>query len=288
MSYEQKKITISGETRKWTIDTAFLQRTIPWAHKAPDRLSREITAMSASGFEGLLLVFANADGTDVRLCPYCRDIIIPCESDARCVNCNRTTDLRYQTDRIGFAGSMATQVGQIDDSGETSGRPFLESLIRRTLDLPDEDPQKSLYHSYFLTRDNTIWFVPQLVAFFPDNWPEASPDVHLRGTYYELLNIPLAGIFETIGTHYRVLEDNAGSQDLLAQILLNQIVPRFALDLMMADLRALGMIEDMLVSLGHDLGIQDAQKILDCVYGDSSTTAVSAFTRLYGQLTSRI
>jgi hypothetical protein len=287
MSYEQNKITVSGETRQWTIDTAFLRSKVPWVREAPDRLDREILAMSEPGFDGLLLVFSDADGTYARLCPYCGDIIVPCQSDARCVSCHQTPDLRYHTDRIGFAGSVATQVGQLDDFGDTEGRPFLESLIQRTLDLPDGDRLKSWYHSYFLTRDNRIWFVPQLVAIFPDAWPEGSPDVYLRSTYFDLLAIPHAGIFETSGTHCRILEKVPGNQDLLAQILLDQVVPRFAIDLMMADLGAQDLLDDVLITLENELGIQDRQKILDSVYREGKTGASDPFTRLYRQFTSR-
>lgn len=256
MDILQKKLTTNG-MKEWEIDLDAVKMYIPWAKKKPELLEKELEDMQKPIFNLFILTISNENGNDVALCPNCNDLAVFWDRAVRCVNCE--SELVFRSNKyLGYFGIMPSPIGTMEGE-QLKGRPFLKKIFTRIEDISDYR-KKEIYQSYFFTLESEnnsgakkLYFAPPVLAFYPDGWNRDFPNIYLRPEYFKILDIPPDHIYPFSGPNYRLCIYASWHKVTMAITLQQRILPRIIIDLMLADLKAVGKLNDALDNLSTSM-----------------------------------
>lgn len=248
MEYSQRKVTSNG-VQSWIIALETVHQMITWAGKDPDRLQQEISEMQQPVFNQFILTVAASNGSDVQQCRHCLDLPVFWGRELRCVNCALPARLDNDLD-LAYIGRLPSLIGR-QEGGTLRGRPFLKRIFRKVQAM--ESGQQALYQSYFLTISESIYFSPPVICVFPNNWPRQPPRIYFRNEYFKILDIPATHLLGR-GSGTALLCNYASWKRVtLARTLQQRIIPRIIIDLMFADLQAVGKFKEAMRGLGGSM-----------------------------------
>jgi hypothetical protein len=159
-----------------------------------------------------------------------------------CADCGRPADT-IQRPLLGLAGRIPALL---------EGRPFHAVAKERLAALRRTNPTLAgNFANYFLKTDGRSFFAPPVYTFFPPNWRKSDPFVMVRPDYFETLGIPPDHVYP--GTTYRLCNYATWREVSARTVLQQRIVPRVYIDLMIADLSALGRLDEALDACGLSL-----------------------------------
>jgi hypothetical protein len=247
----QRKAVATGEQRTWDLDIDAMASTARWARRQPDMLRQEVqlvheafpTLVAAVG-----IPLAEDDGwveaAEPMLCPgHGRNEIVVFDRGTRCAECGR--ELRPPKNAlVGFIGRIPALI---------SGRPFLDVLKGRISRMERRgDPRAGLFRSSLIDVQGKTYLAPRFAIWFARSWPHSDPPVMVWPEYFEVLDIPPDHVYMT-PPYYRLCLYASWLEQPACAVIQNRVVPRLLIDLMMADLAAVGRLDEALDSLDASL-----------------------------------
>lgn len=261
MARQRKVVDSGGEPRtvEWALDVEAIKGFCRWAATDPPRLRREVDEMMSEerGFSGFIF----AAGLDVSgsladrrisvpaRCAKCGEVIV-FRDGLRCVGCGRNPERLPEQGLLACVGRIACDVGVLDAQGrQASGGPFLGRAMERMRGM-DADEKARWQSTFFTTSGGHAWFSPAVYAFFTSNWPHTKPHVIVHRSYFEILDIQIDHVYPSFGDWYRLCLYSAWHEATMRTVLTQRAVPRLYIDVMFADLAAVGRLQDVMRRLG--------------------------------------
>jgi hypothetical protein len=266
----QEKAVATGEIKSWSLAFAQVQSAIGWAGRQPAVLEREAAEMArdfptwvvAAG-QRLPMEESSVDSGELTVCAACGELcpffdqsFAPLGERAPgpyCVKCLTPCTLApAQTRLLAYAGQLPSPV---------SGRPYLTKMTARLKEwrrAGDERFQR--FQKYFITVDGKSYFAPPLFCFYPPGWPHSEPYVMVRAEYFEVLDIPADHVYYAGPRFYRLCNYADWREVSLRTVLQQRVVPRILIDLIVADLLALGRLDRALDDL--DTGLHGLYNVI--------------------------
>jgi len=246
---QQKKAVRSGELRSWNLDREAMIATARWARRQPDLLRAEVEQVQAS-FPTLVAAMGaplhEDDGwieaAEPVLCGSCRDELVVFDNGTRCAACGREVSAAANG-MVGFVGRVPALI---------SGRPFLERLRQRMQRMGDNDPRSRLFSGSLLEAGGNTYLAPRFGIWFSRSWPHADPPVMVWPEYFEVLDLPPDHVYMA-PPYYRLCLYARWLEQSVCSVIQNRVVPRLLIDLMMADLNAVGKLDEALDRLNASL-----------------------------------
>lgn len=238
---------VGGRIVSWEFDTEAVRLLVPWASSRPERLALELQGMSQPVFQThLAILYDESAHSGGKECSNCDELLVFWDG-LRCPRCLRT--FRSAHGALSYVGRLPTPIGRMED-GVPKGRPSFKRIFRRMR----TGAQAALWDAYFLAVGDQFFFAPPVLSVFPDNCPYAQPNILFWNSYFDVLGIPPEHAYTPQGTERVSLCIYAGwHQDTLAIVLQQRIIPRIIIDLMLADLAAVGHLDDAVRMLGTTL-----------------------------------
>lgn len=223
-------------------------RCAPWAVDEPQLLAREVAAI-LEAFPTFIAVLGERLSQDQAwveagvptLCPACGDFVV-FNNGARCVACDEEAAPAEQ--------SMVGLVGRIP--GLISGRPFDLALDGRLARM--ESPShplhglRSLVLAGLLEVGGRRYLAPRFGIWFSAHTPHSDPPVMVWPEYFPLLGIPPDHVYQA-GPYFRLCLYASWREQPAVKVLQNRVAPRLLIDLMVADLVSLGLLQTCLERL---------------------------------------
>lgn len=244
----QQKLIAPGQLQRWTLDLQAMAKCAAWTEEAPALLAEEMASLSRS-FPTLIACVGVP--LDNRRCwveaaePYLDDDgqLVVFDRGARNVVSGQPVTLPEET----VCGLIVRIPSPI------SGRPFATVLDRRLRQLEVSNPERArLWKQAILEVKGTRYLAPRFGLWFSQSWPHADPPVMVWSEYFEMLDIPADHVYYA-DQYFRLCLYAQWREQPAAQVLQNRVVPRLLIDLMVADLQALGRLDDALEQLEMSL-----------------------------------
>jgi len=250
VALSQRKVVVTGEQRSWTLDLDAMSAAARWSRRRPDLLAdeaRQILEAFPTLVAALGVPLHEDDGwveaAEPLLCPDCHDELVVFDDGARCAACRRRVDVP-ENGVVGFVGRIPALI---------SGRPFLGALEQRMGRLRRrQDSRVDLFASSLLKVQGKTYLAPRFGVWFARSWPHADPPVMVWPEYFEVLDIPPDHVYMA-PPYYRLCLYARWLEQPACRVIQSRIVPRLLIDLMMADLQAVGRLDDALDRLNASL-----------------------------------
>jgi len=248
LSLRQQKAVGPEEVRSWGLDLEAMSSCAAWAMVEPELLAREVAAI-LEAFPTFIAVLGQRLPEDQAwveagvptLCPACGDFTI-FDRGVRCVACDGEVAQP--------PGSMVGLVGRIP--GLISGRPFDRALEGRMvrMERPDHPHHglRDLAGASLLDVNGRRYLAPRFGLWFSAHWPHSDPPVMVWPEYFPLLGIPPDHVYQAGSYHRLCLYANWREQPAV-NVLQNRVAPRLIIDLMVADLACLELLDTCLERL---------------------------------------
>jgi len=245
----QKKAVRSGEVRSWELDLEAMAAAARWSRRQPGLLQAEVEQLQPS-FPTLVAALGSPlsedegwiEAAEPMLCPSCRDELVVFDRGTRCAACSRQIE-PPQRSVVGFVGRIPALI---------SGRPFLDQLDRRLARMGSRDPRIEIFKRSLLQVGGKTYLAPRFGIWFSRSWPHADPPVMVWPEYFDLLDLPPDHVYMA-PPYYRLCLYARWLEQPLCSVLQNRVVPRLLIDLMMADLKAMGKLDLALARLDASL-----------------------------------
>ncbi len=242
----QQKRLPDGRLASWRVDRQSLASVAPWVAEAPERLDAELAELEQHFPTWLVTVGKLSRDAgwpyawDVP-CAQCGELLVP-DQGIRCCACRRPEprdDLL-----VGFAGRLPTLA---------TGRPVLRRVRERAEELRSQGQgaKADALGAYFLEVGGQSYFAPPVWVFCPSSFPHGEPFVMVRPQYFRTLGIPADHVYPS--TRWRLCNYAHWHEVSVRTVLQQRVVPRIYLDLMVADLQALGRLQGVLDALDLSL-----------------------------------
>jgi len=245
-------VAASGQLREWVLDADAVAARIPWVSGHPERFERESREM-AEHFPTWVLALGRVGASDYwdtgalihhRQCgaPWVFDVGV------RCADCRTPIPPEQEPPEgerlIAFAGRVPAAI---------AGRPWLDKVRLRLAALKEagDDAGHRRLRAWFIKAEGNPFFAPPIFAFFPYNWAQTDPLTMVEPDYFDVLGLPPAHTYP--GTHHRLCNYAHWRDVTLRTVLQQRIVPRVLIDVMLADLAALGHLESALEEAHQDM-----------------------------------
>jgi hypothetical protein len=267
---QQKVVsTPTVRTRTWDLDLGAMTACASWAARSPELLRDEMSRLHGA-FPMLIAAVGQrlseerswVEAAEPLTCPACGELVV-FDRGTRCAACEREVAKP--------AGAMVGVVGRIP--ALITGRPFARALDARLARLREAgDARAELIAKSLLTVGERRYLAPRFGLWFAQSWPHADPPVMVWHEYFEVLEIPPDHVYYA-DQYYRLCLFATWREQAAAQVLQNRVVPRLLIDLMVADLQAVGRLDEALDRLDSSLyelynavGRPDAAEPLQRVY----------------------
>ena len=142
--------------------------------------------------------------------------------------------------------SVASRRSSAADPSRRACSPGWPSCARR------DHAAASLYAASLLEIGDRRYLAPRLGVWFSQTWPHADPPAMVWPEYFQILDIPPDHVYYA-DQYYRLCLFATWREQPAVQVLQNRVVPRLLIDLMVADLQALGRLDEALDSLDMSL-----------------------------------
>jgi len=271
LTLRQQKMVRPDQTRSWDLDLEAMVGCAAWARERPDLLRRE-AAQIVEAFPTLIAAVGVplgkescwVDAAEPLTCPQCEELVV-FDRGTRCAACQRTVDLPQEL-VIGFVGRIPALI---------SGRPFAASLHRRLQELDQrQDGRAELFRRCVFQACGREYLAPRFGLWFSQSWPHEDPPVMVWPEYFQVLDIPPDHIY-VASPYYRLCLYASWREQPARDVLQRRVAPRLLIDLMIADLKAAGLLERALERLDASLyavynmvGDSDVGAPLRQVYND--------------------
>lgn len=248
--FPQRKAVRSGEQRGWDLDLDAMSSAARWSRRQPDLLTREVEGV-LEAFPTLVAALGvpldEEDGwveaAEPLLCPVCKDELVVFDHGVRCAACRREVPPPKNA-VVGFVGRIPALI---------SGRPFLPLLERRVAGMQQrEDPRAPLFARSVLKVHDRAYLAPRFGLWFARSWPHAPPPVMVWPEYFDVLDIPPDHVYMA-PPYWRLCLYARWLEQSLCTVIQSRVVPRLLIDLMMADLNAVGRLDEALDRLNASL-----------------------------------
>jgi hypothetical protein len=245
----QRKAMADGQVRTWTLDLPAMAHCCGWSKLEPEFLQEEL--------EGILEAFPTfiaalgvhledkrcwVEAAEPLLCSRCKELVV-FDEGVRCVSCRQPIAVPDQA-VIGLVGRIPALI---------SGRPFATDLERRIMALRQSNPgQSSIFQRSILVAQGRRYLAPRFGLWFSQAWPHADPPVMVWSEYFDILNIPPDHVFFA-DQYFRLCLYATWREQPAVKVLQHRVVPRLLIDLIVADLQALGKLDQALEQLDSSL-----------------------------------
>lgn len=249
MSVKQQKAVAPGGIRSWDLDVEAMARCAPWAERRPDLLQEEMeelhlafpTLVAAVGVP-LPQQRCYVEAAEPLLCPECSELVV-FDRGTRCARCEAPIKTPPST-AVGLVGRIPALI---------TGRPFARALQRRLARMRETgDPRTAVFAGALLEVGERQYLAPRFGLWFAQSWPHSDPPVMVWPEYFEVLDIPPDHIYYA-PPYYRLCLYASWREQPAAQVLQHRVVPRLLIDLMVADLQAVGRLDQALEELDMSL-----------------------------------
>lgn len=247
----QHKAVAPGEVRSWELDLEAMERHASWCQRNPGLLTEELEQLHQA-FPTFIAALGRPLGDDrcwveahePLTCRGCGELLV-FDRGVRCAVCQRPPQLPDNTaTSVGLVGRIPALI---------SGRPFCDALDRRMArmaraghaDLP-------LFQRSIIEANGRRYLAPRYGMWFANSWPHADPPVMVWPEYFTVLDIPPDHVYNADG-YYRLCLFAAWREQLACTVLQNRVVPRLLIDLLVADLVAVGQLDTALARLNCSL-----------------------------------
>lgn len=253
-------------TKRWVVDTSAICQIIPWAQRNIHLLQRELQEMDEY-FPYFFLTLASSDDLFAGqiFCRRCGDLI-SFNQGIRCVACNITYS-GFADPLLGYIGQIPSLAGTIthgnlgERGARVHGRPILHRIQARLID-GRSSANRDRILKYFLTigpanGTRQVFLAPQVLSFFPDNWPRDAPIILVHRDYFD--QVLYAGselshtdfhAYDHTGNWLKLCTYGSWHTVTMRYSLQQRIVSKIIIDMMIADLLAV----DRLTRVVRDLG----------------------------------
>jgi hypothetical protein len=249
VSLAQQKAVAPGEIRSWELDLPAATACASWARRHPDLLSQELSKIQAA-FPTLVAAVGVplsqercwVEAGEPLLCPGCAELVV-FDRGTRCAKCQQPVAVP--------SPSMVGVVGRIP--ALISGRPFEKQVLSTMARLRSQgSPNAASYAAAVLEVGDRRYLAPRFGIWFSQSWPHADPPVMVWPEYFDVLGIPPDHVYYA-DQYYRLCLYATWREQAAVQVLQNRVVPRLLIDLMVADLQALGRLDEALEELDMSL-----------------------------------
>lgn len=245
----QRKMKRPGEINQWDLDLEAMARCAEWAREAPGLLDDEMRQLAAA-FPTLIATLGRPLG-EKRCWVEAAEPLLAGDGElyvfdrgVRHVVSGERLETIPEDCVIGFILRVPTPV---------EGRPFFASLKRRIAALEARgDPAAGLWRQALLEVKGQHYLAPRFGVWFSQVWPHSDPPVMVWSEYFEMLEIPADHVYFA-DQYYRLCLFAQWREQSVAEVLKNRVVPRLLIDLLVADLQALGKLEEALRRLDSTL-----------------------------------
>jgi hypothetical protein len=267
----QQKVVAPGQTRSWELDVEAMARCAQWSSRQSDLLRDELSRAHAA-FPTLIAALGVRLGADrcwveaaePVLCATCQELVV-FDRGVRCAKCGAEVAPPEHA-MIGIVGRIPALI---------SGRPFARAVDARLARMRElADGRAEIFAASLLRIGERRYLAPRFGLWFANTWPHSDPPVMVWPEYFPVLDIPPDHVYHAAPYHRLCLFASWREQPA-AQVLQNRVVPRLLIDLMVADLQAVGKLEDALDRLDASLyelynhvGRPDAAAPLQQVYAE--------------------
>jgi hypothetical protein len=267
----QQKLIAPGQVRKWMLDLDAMASVAEWSRENPGLLADEMSELVAA-FPTLIAAVGAPLGEPrcwVEAAePYPHD-----DNELLVFDRGIRHAVSGELFRLPEEGTINGIIVRIP--APISGRPFCDSLDRRLETLNRTNPRRAnLWRQAMLSVGNKRYLAPRFGMWFAQSWPHADPPVMVWSEYFEMLDIPADHVYFA-DQYYRLCLYASWREQPAVQVLQNRVVPRLLIDLMVADLQALGRLDQALEQLDMTLyemynlvGRPDQVEPLQRVYRD--------------------
>lgn len=243
----QQKLIAPGQLQRWTLDLEAMSKCAEWTSEAPSLLGEEMSELSRS-FPTLIACVGVP--LDNRRCWV--EAAEPLLDDGQLVVFDRGTRNVVSGRRVELPEETVCGL-IVRIPSPITGRPFATALDRRLRQLETANPDRArLWKQAILEVKGTRYLAPRFGLWFSQSWPHADPPVMVWSEYFEMLDIPADHVYYA-DQYFRLCLYAQWREQPAAQVLQNRVVPRLLIDLMVADLQALGRLDDALEQLEMSL-----------------------------------
>ncbi len=240
-----KKASGGAEFKAWEMDMEAIRYAVSWANANPFLLEQEVREMEK---HFPFFIATVAKGRSIIYCSGCGELLV-WQNSITCINCEKYFRVSARSAQLAYIGQIPSVIGEVDEKGdfeEGKCRPFFRKIFLRLTSLP-ENLQRYISETENGQGGKKYFFTPPIKAVFSEGWPRGAPDVVLESEYFQLLGIPLAHAFpEGSYRGNRLCLYSSWPKVTLRVVLQQRIVPRIIIDLMLADLQALGKLDIVL------------------------------------------
>ena len=250
-----------------------MARSDNWAMQNPHLLREEITEINAS-FPTFIAALGRrlsedrcwVEAAEPVLCRRCSELMV-FDRGVRCAACGEPASAPQEDAAVGVVGRIPALI---------SGRPFERALSRRMARLRERgDPRVRLLDDSLIEVGGRKYLAPRFGLWFARSWPHADPPVMVWPEYFDVLNIPPDHIYHA-DQYFRLCLYANWREQSACNVLQNRVVPRLLIDLMVADLVAVGRLDQALQSL--DASLYELYNVV------GRPAQVEPFKRIYDEL----
>lgn len=245
----QQKLIGRGQprVRRWTLDLAAMASVAEWSRENPGLLEQELVELTSAFPTAIACA-----GVPLGSARCWVEAAEPLLDQGELVVFDRglrnvATEQRVSPPEDTVNGLIVRIPSPI------SGRPFAAAIDRRLLALERSDPARAArWRECLIEVKGTRYLAPRFGLWFAQSWPHADPPVMVWSEYFEMLDIPADHVYYA-DQYYRLCLYAQWREQPAVQVLQNRVVPRLLIDLMVADLHALGRLEQALERLEMSL-----------------------------------
>lgn len=245
----QQKMLPGGQLKRWELDIAAMASCAEWARDDPSLLADEI-AQIAKAFPTMIAVAGTPLGSqrcwveaaEPMLCERDDELVV-FERGTRCVQAGHPVAVP-QPAMVGVVVRIPALI---------SGRPFERALVDRIQQLHRSNPTTAeLWEASLIVVDGKRYLAPRFGLWFSQLWPHSDPPVMVWSEYFAMLDIPPDHVYYA-DQYYRLCLYASWREQPACHVLQNRVVPRLLIDLLVADLQAVGRLDDALERLDASL-----------------------------------
>ncbi len=243
----QHKAVAPDDIRTWQVDLEAMAACAPWSAGEPERCGEELAGI-LEGFPTFIATLGRrltedeswVEAGEPHLCPQCAELVI-FDDGVRCVACRQPVE-PPEDPMVGVVGRIPALI---------SSRPFWHDLQRRLAGGAGSAAPDGFEESV-LRAGERIYLAPRYGLWFSSHWPHSDPPVMVWPEYFPVLGIPPDHVY-TAGRYYRLCLYADWREQPCGNVLQHRVAPRLHIDLMVADLQAVGALDEALDRLDCNL-----------------------------------
>lgn len=258
MAQQQKQIKMpSGEiaTVRWEVDISYIEQVFTWG-KGKCRYDLTLAKKEIFEMEDHFPYFIATIAREKKIiyCPNCGDLIV-WRNGLQCVACDTLFDPPANP-QLAFVGQVFSKLGDELEGGSLTkdlSRPILFRIMERMVRAEQNGEGMEIFNAYIKKQGMSYYFIPKVQCFLPNNWNKNEPVIVLESDYFSVLELQPDHVFPGGSNDYRLCNYASWPRTTLCDTLQQRIVPRTIIDLMFADLKSLGKLNEVLHNLGTNL-----------------------------------